>query len=65
MTAIIRASSFLAQGSGMFHASQTILGNILDGNMTDLLGYAAYQAAMASVEPLASTIIHELDLESR
>ncbi|TRY80394.1 hypothetical protein TCAL_04714 [Tigriopus californicus] len=65
LTAIIRASSFLAQGSGMFHASQTILGNILDGNMTDLLGYVAYQAAMAGVQPLDSTIIHDLGHESR
>ena len=57
--------AILGQGSAFLHGSQTDNGAAADVRINDLFAYVAYQAAMKSVLPLESSIIHDLSLTPR
>lgn len=55
----------MAHGSSFFHASQTDLGFITDLRMNDLVSFVGYQAAVANLQPLESSVIHDLSVNPR
>lgn len=57
--------SILAQGSAFFHGSQTSIGGSADVRINDLFAYVAYQAAVMNLEPLNSSVIHDLSRTPR
>ena len=55
----------LGQGSAFFHSSQTEVGGSADGMLMDAFTFSMYQGMVANLEPLDSTLIHELSYTPR
>lgn len=53
----------LAFCSAFWHASQTLLGNVTDNRLIDLVSYIAHQASLSNLK--GSSIIHELSKTPR
>ncbi len=65
MLAFVRSFAYLAQGSAFFHGSETDVGGVADVKLNDLFTFIGYQAAVSGLEPLDSSILHELSLTPR
>ncbi len=63
--AFVRSFAYLAHGSSFGHGSETEVGGIADRRLNDLFTYIGYQAAVSGLEPLDSSILHDLSLTPR
>ncbi len=51
---------YLAHGSAFFHASRTSLGHEADIRLNDLFSFIVHQASVSHLEPLNSSVLHDL-----
>ena len=65
VTALLRSFVYLAPGSAFLHGSQTEIGDIADVRINDLILYVAHQGMVQLLQPLDSTLIHELSFTPR
>ncbi len=63
--AFVRTYAYLATGSAFMHGSETEAGHVADIRLNDLFAYIGYQAAVAGLEPLDSSILHDLSVKPR
>ncbi len=63
--AFVRSFTYMAQGSAFFHGSETDVGAVADVKLNDLFTFIGYQAAVSGLEPLDSSILHDLSVTPR